>query len=128
MKQKITVLIVTLLSTASIPAFGAWDRIASLDVSAGKTREVIMEKLEGNVIGLTARQSDVMCDRVAAIYDNGEMRPLFRGKLPKGLSIRVDLPPGVIERVTLDCHPAHGKEATVDLAADTGVQGPQSSG
>jgi hypothetical protein len=128
MRQMTTVLIATLLSTASVPALGAWDRIASLDVAAGKTREVNMEKLEGNVIGLTARQSDVMCDRVAAIYANGEMRPLFRGKLPKGLSVRVDLPPGVIETVTFDCHPVRGKEATIDLAADTGVQGPQSSG
>jgi hypothetical protein len=128
MRQMTTVLIATLLSTASVPALGAWDRIASLDVAAGKTSEVNMEKLEGNVIGLTARQSDVMCDRVAAIYANGDMRPLFRGKLPKGLSVRVDLPPGVIETVTFDCHPVRGKEATIDLAADTRVQAPQSSG
>jgi hypothetical protein len=106
-----------------MPALGAWDRIGSLDVASGKTEEFNMEKFTGNVIGLTARDSDVMCDRVTAIFADGVRRPLFRGRLPKGLSIRVDLPPGVVQRVTFDCHPIDGGQGTVDLAADTDTRG-----
>jgi hypothetical protein len=41
--------------------------------------------------------------------------------MPKGLSMRVDLPPGVVDRVTFNCHPMHGSEGRIDIAADTGV-------
>ncbi len=84
-----------------------------------------MENFKGNVIGLTARETDVMCDRVTAVFANGDMRPLFRGKLPKNLSVRVDLPPGVVQRVTFDCRAIDGRRATVDLAADSGTRGNQ---
>jgi hypothetical protein len=80
-----------------------------------------MENFKGNVIGLTARDSDVMCDRVTATFDNGDMRPIFKGKLPKGLSVRVDLPPGAVEKVDFDCHPVMGGQGTLDLAADSGA-------
>jgi hypothetical protein len=36
------------------------------------------------------------------------------------LSIRVDLPPGVVDRVTFNCHPIRG-EAKIDIAADVGA-------
>jgi len=93
-----TIFFSAVLSVAAIPAFAAWERIGSLDVAAGKTEQFNMENFKGNVIGLTARESDIMCDRVTATFDNGEMRPVFKGKLPKGLSVRVDLPPGAVER------------------------------
>ena len=128
MRRSITMLLTAVLSISAIPAMGAWSRIGSLDVAAGKTSEFLMENFSGNTIGLTARDSDVMCDRVAALYASGEMRPIFRGRLPKGLSIRVDLPPGVIERVTFDCHATQGTGATIDLAADTGAASKAQSG
>jgi hypothetical protein len=108
---------------ATAPAFASWERVGSLSVAAGKVQEFNMENFKGNVIGLTARDSEVMCERVTAFFADGEMRPIFRGKLPEGLSIRVDLPPGVVERVEFDCHPVKGGKATVDLAADSGFQG-----
>jgi hypothetical protein len=122
MRRTSIILFSTVLSTAAIPAFAAWERIGSLDVSAGKTEQFNMENFKGNVIGLTARESDVTCDRVTATFTNGDMRPLFKGKLPKGLSIRVDLPPGAVERVNFECHATVGGQATIDLAADSGVQ------
>ena len=73
------------------------------------------------VIGLTARESDVMCDRVTAIFSNAKARAIFKGRLSKGLSVRVDRPPGAVDRLTFDCHPIAGREATLDLAADSGV-------
>jgi hypothetical protein len=122
MKRARTLLLATVLSTAVIPAFAAWERIGSLDVAAGKTEQFKMENFKGNVIGLTARESDVMCDRVTATFTNGDMRPIFKGKLPKGLSVRVDLPPGAVERVNFECHSVAGKRATIDLAVDSGAQ------
>ena len=122
MRRITTVLLTTLFSIIAVPALAAWDRIASIDIGAGRTHEFNMENFDGNVIGLTASQADVMCDRVSAIFAGGDERPIFRGKLVKGLSIRVDLPPGVVERVTLNCHAVHGRTGKVDIAADTGVQ------
>ena len=116
-----TIFFSAVLSVAAIPAFAAWERIGSLDVAAGKTEQFNMENFKGNVIGLTARESDIMCDRVTATFDNGEMRPVFKGKLPKGLSVRVDLPPGAVERVNFECHGVAGGKATIDLAADSGA-------
>ncbi len=121
-----TIFFSAVLSVAAIPAFAAWERIGSLDVAAGKTEQFNMENFKGNVIGLTARESDIMCDRVTATFDNGEMRPVFKGKLPKGLSVRVDLPPGAVERVNFECHGVTGSKATIDLAADSGAPRPKS--
>jgi hypothetical protein len=120
-----TIILASSLCLAAIPACAAWSRIGSLDVAAGKTEQFSMEKFKGNVIGLTARQSEVICDRVTATFANGDMRPIFKGKLPKGVSIRVDLPPGIVSRVSFNCHPMAGHQATLDLAADSGAQKPK---
>jgi|SRR5438105_2841158 len=111
----------SILSAIAVPAAAAWERIASIDLSGRNAHEFSMQDFTGNVIGLTARDSDVRCDRVAAVFANGDSRPLFRGELPKGLSVRVDLPPGTVDRVTFNCHSVHGRAGAVDLAADTGA-------
>jgi hypothetical protein len=116
------ILLATVLSAAVSPAFAAWERIGSLNVASGRAEQFNMENFKGNVIGLTARESDITCDRVTATFADGEARPIFKGKLPKGLSVRVDLPPGAVERVNFECHPISGKQATIDLAADSGVR------
>jgi hypothetical protein len=111
----------TFLAAIAGPASAAWERIGSLNVAAGQTEQFNMENFKGNVIGLTARESDITCDRVTATFEDGEMRPIFKGKLPKGLSVRVDLPPGAVERVNFECHPVAKGRATIDLAADAGA-------
>jgi hypothetical protein len=123
MTRTTAILFATAFTIASVPALAEWDRIASLQVTNGKTQEFNMENFKGNVIGLTARDGDVMCERVTANFANGEMRPIFKGKLPKGLAVRVDLPPGAVESVAFDCGPAMGGMATIDLAADSGFMG-----
>src|ERR1700680_2909865 len=60
MRRTTVVLLAALLSTAALPALAAWDRIGSLEIGAGKTQEFSMENFKGNVIGVTARESDVM--------------------------------------------------------------------
>lgn len=121
MKRASIILMTAILTTAAFPALADWERIGSLNVAAGKTGQFSMEFFKGNVIGLTARDSDIMCDRVTATFDNGDDRPIFKGKLPKGLSVRVDLPPGTVKRVNFECHPAMKGEAVIDLAADSGA-------
>jgi len=123
MTRTTAILFASAFTLAAVPALAAWDRIASLEVTNGKTQEFNMENFKGNVIGLTARDGDVMCERVTANFANGEMRPIFKGKLPKGLAIRVDLPPGMVESVAFDCGAAKGGSATIDLAADSGFMG-----
>jgi len=121
MRQTTTVLLAGLISTAAVPALADWQKMASIDVSRRSNHEFSMEQFKGNVIGLTAANSDVMCDRVTAVFADGGKRPLFRGVLRKGLSIRVDLPPGVVDRLTFNCHAMRGADAKVDIAADTGT-------
>ena len=122
MSRTATALLAALLCTVAIPAQADWDRIGSIDVAARQMQEFNMEDFKGNVNGLTARESDVMCDRVTAVFADGNMRRLFRGKLPKGLSIRIDLPPGAVQRITFNCHAIRRSEATIDLAADNGFE------
>lgn len=122
MTRASSILVASVFCAAAIPAFAAWDPIGSLNVAAGKTEQFNMEFFKGNVIGLTARDSDITCDRVTATFEDGDVRPIFKGKLPKGLSVRVDLPPGVVKHANFDCHPIAGHEGTIDLAADSGAQ------
>src|SRR5262249_19694948 len=103
MKRTTAILFASVFTIAAVPAVATWDRIAVLQVTNGKVQEFNMENFKGNVIGLTARDGDVMCERVTANFANGEMRPIFKGKLPKGLAVRVDLPPGAVESVAFDC-------------------------
>jgi hypothetical protein len=78
-----------------------------------------MGGFNGNVIGLTARDSDVRCDRVVAKFGNGRTREIFRGELPKGQSVRVDLPPGMVDSLDFSCPPVESGRGVVDIAADT---------
>ena len=115
------ILIAAALTTAAGPAIADWERIGSLNVAGGKTGQFSMEFFKGNVIGLTARDADIVCNRVTATFDTGDERPIFKGKLPKGLSVRVDLPPGTVKRVNFDCHPALNTPGVIDIAADSGA-------
>lgn len=119
MRRTITALLAVSLSAATAPALADWQKMASIDVGR-RDQEFSMQQFKGNVIGLTAAESDVMCNRVTAVFADGSTRPLFRGVLRQGLSIRVDLPPGVVDRVTFNCHPIRG-EAKIDIAADVGA-------
>ena len=120
--MRTTIAVLTaLISTTALPALADWQKMATIDVTGRMNQEFSMEQFKGNVIGLTAPGLDVACNRVTAVFANGDQRPLFRGVLRKGLGIRIDLPPGIVDRLTFDCHPMRGSEAQIDVAADTGV-------
>ena len=76
----------------------------------------------GNAVTLTARGSDVMCNSVMATFGNGRTREVFRGDLPRGQSVTIDLPgrQRMIERLDFNCRPTERWRARVDVAADTG--------
>ncbi|HEX5281823.1 MAG TPA: hypothetical protein VFW28_17215 [Micropepsaceae bacterium] len=121
MMRTTTAVLAALICTTALPALADWQKMATIDVSGRRNQEFSMEEFKGNVIGLTAPGFDVACNRVAAVFANGDVRPLFRGVLRKGLGTRIDLPPGVVDRLTFDCHPMRGNEGQIDVAADTGV-------
>jgi len=114
-----TILLAGLLCVTAMPALAAWGPVGSVDFSAGDTREMTMGSFNGNVIGLTARDSDVRCERVVAKFGDGVTREIFRGQLPKGQSVRIDLPPGVVDSLDFNCRPAQNGRGVVDIAADT---------
>ena len=109
----------SLLCAAAVPALAAWGPVGSVDFSAADTREMTMSSFNGNVIGLTARDSDVRCEHIVAKFGNGRTREIFRGELPKGQSVRVDLPPGMVDSLDFNCRPAESGRGVVDIAADT---------
>jgi hypothetical protein len=107
---------------AAVPALAAWDRVGTVDFSYRDTHDAKLGNFKGYAVGLTAHNSDVMCDSVVATFGNGRTRELFRGELPRGETVTIDLPGSQrsIDRVDFDCRPTEGYRATVDIAADIG--------
>jgi len=116
------VLAALLASGAAVPAMAAWDRVGTVDFSLRDTHDAKLGNFKGYAVGLTARNSDVMCDSVMATFGNGRTREIFRGELPRGETVTIDLPGSQrsIDRVDFDCRPTEGFRATVDIAADIG--------
>ena len=121
MRRTTAILFAIVLSTAAGPSLAAWDRVGSVDFSVGDTHGFQMGAFNGNVMGLTAHGSNLICDRVTATFADGSTRAIFKGNLPQGEGIRVDLPPGSVDGVNFNCRPAKKGDARVDIAADTGV-------
>jgi hypothetical protein len=112
-----------LASGAAVPAFAAWEPVGSVDFSYRDTHDATLGNFKGTAVGLTARDSDVRCDRVTATFGNGRSREIFRGELPQGRTVSIHLPPGdqrSIDRVDFDCRPLEGGRARVDIASDDG--------
>ena len=123
MRRYGAIILAALLSSgAALPALAAWDRVGRVDFSMRDTHDAKLGNFKGYAIGLTARNSDVMCNSVTATFGNGRTRQLFRGQLPRGETVTVDLPgeQRSVDRVDFDCRPTEGYRATVDIAADTG--------
>ena len=86
------------------------------------TRDVQYGQFGGPVeaLGLRARGSDIHCDSVTATFGNGRTREVFRGELPEGREITLDLPGGErrVERLDFDCQPLDRGNASVAISAD----------
>jgi hypothetical protein len=116
------VLAALLSGGTALPAMAAWDRVGTVDFSLRDTHDTKLGNFKGYAVGLTARNSDVVCDSVTATFGNGRTREIFRGELPRGETVTVDLPGSQrsVDRVDFDCRPIDGFRASVEIAADTG--------
>ena len=123
MRRSSTLMIAALLaSSVAIPAFAALEPVGSVGFSRMDTHDSQAVNVTGDAVTLTARGSDVMCDSVMATFGNGRTREIFRGDLPRGQSVTLDLPgrQRMIERLDFNCRPTERWRARVDVAADTG--------
>jgi hypothetical protein len=111
-----------LSSSMAFPALAALDHVGSVDFSARQTHDADYSNFTGDTLALTARNSSVMCDSVMATFGNGRTREIFRGELPRGRTVTVDLPgrERSVERLDFNCRPTERWRASVDIAADTG--------
>ena len=126
MRRSSTLMVAALLaSSVAIPALAALEPVGSVGFSRMDTRDSQILNTRGDAITLTARGSDVMCDSVMATFGNGRTREVFRGDLPRGQSVTVDLPgrERMVERLDFNCRPTERWRARVDVAADTGYGG-----
>ena len=123
MRRTSAFIFATLLSSSAIvPAVAAWDPVGSVNFSNRDTHDAKLGNFKGTAVGLTARDSGVMCESVTATFGDGRSREIFRGELPRGQTIRVGLPGSQrsVDRVDFDCRPTDGRSAAVDIAADDG--------
>jgi hypothetical protein len=111
-----------LASSVAIPAFAALESVGSVGFSRMDTHDSQPVNVTGDSVTLTARGSDVMCDSVMATFGNGRTREIFRGDLPRGQNVTVDLPgrQRMVQRLDFNCRPTERWRARVDVAADTG--------
>jgi hypothetical protein len=121
MRRSVTAAAVAALlaSSFTMPAFAAWDRIGSVQFSWRNNHDVMdYARMNGNAVGLTARNSDVTCDSVTATFGNGRTREIFNGELRRGRTVTLDLPGGErnVDRVDFYCRPLDRRQARVDVA------------
>ena len=109
---------------AAVPALAAWDRIGSVDFSYRTSNDTTYGNFGGRVeaLALQARDSDVTCRDVTATFANGDRTRVFRGTLPRGRNITVDLPGNgrLIRRLDFSCRSEDRGGARVDISADVG--------
>jgi hypothetical protein len=106
--------------TAAVPAVAALHSLGSVEFSWRDRHESHLGNFKAASMALIARGSDVMCDRVVATYGNGRRDEIFRGQLPEGQSVRVDLNNSSVDRLDFDCRPMDRRGASVEMAADDG--------
>jgi hypothetical protein len=125
MKRRVILPIAAVLIAGAVsPALAAWDRIGSVDFSRRDTHDAQYGNFGGSVeaLALQARGSDLRCDSVTATFGNGRTRQVFRGNLPEGQNVTIDLPGRErrLSRLDFDCRPTERGRASVEIVADVG--------
>lgn len=69
---------------------------------------------------MRARGSSIHCDAVTATFGNGRSQEVFRGELPEGREVKLDLPGGErrVQRLDFDCEPIASGNGSVAISAD----------
>jgi transposase len=123
-RRNLLPLAAVLVAGAVSPALAAWDRIGSVDFSQRDTHDSQYGNFGGSVeaLALQARGSDLRCRSVTATFGNGRTRQVFRGNLPQGQNVTIDLPGRErrVSRLDFDCMPKDRGRASVDIVADVG--------
>ena len=113
-----------LLSGMTVPALAAWDRIGSVDFSPRDNTDTQYGNFGGRVeaLALQARNSDVTCRSVTAVFADGRPANVFQGLLRRGQNVTVDLPGNsrLIRRLDFNCRSMNRGTASVDIAAEVG--------
>ena len=121
---RLMALAAVLCAGAAVPAFAAWDRIGSVDVSYRNGTDVQYGNFGGRVeaLSLRARGGDVNCRDVTATFGNGNTRSVFHGFLPRGRDVTVDMPGNarMIRQLQFNCRSTAREGARVEIAADVG--------
>jgi len=109
-----------LASSVAVPAVAAWEPVGSVDFTFRDNHDAKLGNFRGDSVGLTARGSDVVCDSVMATFGNGRTREIFRGELPRGETVTIDLPgrERSVDRVDFNCRPTERWRARVDIATN----------
>jgi hypothetical protein len=109
-----------LAGSVAVPALAAWEPVGSVDFTYRDNHDANLGNFRGDAMGLTARGSDVYCNNVMVTFGNGRTRDIFRGELPRGETVTVDLPGGrrSVNRIDFDCRPTDRWRAQVDIASD----------
>ena len=121
MKPRSTLTLMTAVAAlcVSAPAMAAWDRLGSVEFSNRMDRETEYGTFGGSIekLAFEARNYAVDCREVRATFGNGETKRIFRGKLPVGRSITVDLPgeQRTVKRIDFNCKSNNRRGATVDI-------------
>ena len=112
----------TALSAAAVPALAEWDRVGTVDFSYRDTTDTQYGNFGGRLqaLSLQARNSDVTCRDVTAVFGNGDREEVFHGFLPRGRNVTVDLPgrSRMIRRLDFNCHAMDRGGASIDIAAN----------
>jgi hypothetical protein len=113
-----------LFSGVAVPAFAAWDRIGSIDVSFRPDHDVQYGNFGGRVeaLALQARGADVLCRDVTATFGNGDTRQIYHGVLPRGRNVSLDLPgeARMVRRIDFNCRSMSREGSRLDISADVG--------
>ena len=114
-------IVAVLLVGGTTAAFAALERVGSVVFTTLAPGQSEYRNFAGNGISLTARNSDLNCDGVVAIFDNGRSRGVFAGQLVRGRAVSIALPEqgGRVIRLDFNCHPTGGLGGVIDIAAGT---------
>ena len=104
---RLMALAAVLLSGMAVPALAAWDRIGSVDFSPRDNTDTQYGNFGGPVeaLALQARNSDVRCRNVTAVFGDGKSARVFQG---------------LIRRLDFNCRSMNRGAASVDIAAEVG--------
>ncbi len=106
------------------PAFAAWDRLGTIQVSPGRDQDRVYGSFGGPVerLLLDADYSDVHCRQVRVTFANGQRRNVFSGRLNDRVPKVVDLPGAQrnIRRIDFRCRALERRTAQIQISADIG--------